>query len=223
MLKNFFLVGPPGSGKGTLGALLKARLGVRHLSTGELLRSEVLSSSDVGMQISEVMKAGRLVADDLVFRAVDSFLQTLPPKEDCVVVWDGFPRNLSQASRFFDDFSLKLRLGSIAAVFLDVPRDELVRRLLMRWTCSACNAPGSYSSSLDPADVACNSCGKRGTLYRRPDDSLVAIKNRLDVYDHETQPLLDFYRERGCLISLDAARSQELVYLSFGALAYVSH
>ena len=166
------LLAPPGAGKGTQGERLAARHGVPHLATGDLLRDHVARGTDLGQAARAHMDAGRLVPDDLV---IDMVLRRIgsdgEPMEGFLL--DGFPRTLPQA-RFAYEWALQFERTFDAVIMLDVPEDELVRRLL-----------------------------RRGQEQGRSDDSEDVIRHRLAVYEENTAPLVEFYEGRGILIRVD--------------------
>jgi adenylate kinase len=195
---NLILMGPPGAGKGTQASRLAERLRVPAISTGDMLREEVKRGSALGRDAKVHMDRGTLVPDALIIAAIEARLQ----RQDCTrgFILDGFPRTLAQAEaldRALHRFGWSLhRVGS-----LNVPTDEVVRRLSGRRTCRDCSTP--YHLALDPPlkDDVCDICG--GTLLQRADDHESVITARLEVYARDTAPLLDYYRDRGLLAEID--------------------
>lgn len=176
---NVLLIGPPGSGKGTQGQRLAERLGLRHIAAGDLLRKEVADETPIGMKVSGLIERGELVPDDVIIDLV------LPAVRDAVLngngyLLDGFPRSVEQAQLVRgvvdDDHSAD------HAIYLDAPRDELVRRILAR-----------------------------AEVEGRSDDTEDVVKNRLQVFEDETRPLIAYYEGRGVLRNIDATRSPEEV------------
>jgi adenylate kinase len=176
---NVLLIGPPGSGKGTQGERLAARLGLEHLAAGDLLRAEVDQGTPLGRRVAGLMQRGDLVPDEVV-------LELLMPRVAAAAqgrgyVLDGFPRSVAQAKearRLADETGA----GADAALYLDAPRDELVRRILAR-------------------------AEKEG----RVDDNPETVANRLRVFDEATAPLIDYYRQRGLLRVIDADQDEDAV------------
>lgn len=195
---NLILMGPPGAGKGTQALRLAERLRVPAISTGDMLRDEVKRGSALGREAKGYMDRGALVPDALIIAIIEARLQ----RDDCAhgFILDGFPRTLAQAEaldRALQRFGWSLhRVGS-----LNVPPDEVVRRLSGRRTCRDCGAP--YHLVLEPPrrDDTCDACG--GLLQRRDDDDEAVIAARLEVYARDTAPLLDYYRDRGLLAEID--------------------
>lgn len=200
------LMGPPGAGKGTQAKLLQKELTVAHVSSGDLLRAAVRNKSPLGVQAKKFMDRGELVPDEILLGTIEERLQA----DDCRAgfLLDGFPRTIPQAE------ALQVVLGRLQSKLdrvtsIHVPREELVKRLAGRRTCRNCDA--MYHVIFDPPTNPglCNRCS--GELYQREDDKEDTIRARLDVYDRQTKPLLDYYRERGLLREVDGVGSQEQV------------
>lgn len=200
------LLGPPGAGKGTQAELLSARLGTPHISTGDILRAEIARGSDLGLRAKAFMEKGELVPDDLMLGIVRERLGA----PDCAsgFVLDGFPRSVPQAVSLDEICGNSTR--GLRAVSLEVPTEELVRRLAERRTCRQCGA--MYHLSFEPParPGICNKCG--GELYQREDDREEIVIARLKVYREATEPLLEFYRERGALLPVEGTGSTEQVF-----------
>jgi adenylate kinase len=215
---NLILMGPPGAGKGTQASRLAERLQVPAISTGDMLRDEVKRGSPLGREAKAYMDRGALVPDAVIIGIIDARLR----RPDCSrgFILDGFPRTIAQAEaldRALHQFGWSLhRVGS-----LNVPPDEVVRRLSGRRTCRDCRTP--YHVVLDPPtkrDV-CDICG--GVLLQREDDHESVIAARLEVYARDTQPLLDYYRGRGLLAEIDGRGKHDDVLASLLAQLGVAH
>ena len=192
------LLGPPGAGKGTQAKLMQKQIGISHIPTGDLLRAAVAGGSPLGRAAQEYMKRGELVPDSLVIDMIDQRLQQ--NGADLSFMLDGFPRTVAQAESL-EQLLSRQGIPLHHVVSLQVPREELVRRLSGRRTCRQCGA--MYHVELDPTTRAglCERCG--GQLYQRDDDREETIRARLSVYDTSTAPVADFYRERGLLREID--------------------
>ncbi|MEE8237190.1 MAG: adenylate kinase [Gammaproteobacteria bacterium] len=201
------LLGAPGSGKGTQAQQLQSDHGWPQVSTGDLLRSAVAAGTDLGLKAKAVMDAGNLVSDDIVLGIIKERLSD--DDADAGFVLDGFPRNRAQALDLETVLSdLTLRLD--AAVLMDVRFDILLKRLTGRRTCSKTGKLlNIYLSSREELD-ACTDAG--GELLRRADDDEATIRNRLEVYERETAPLIDYYRDRGLLRTVQAEGTLAEVY-----------
>ena len=197
------LLGAPGAGKGTLAQQLVAEYGVAHISTGDLLRAAVKAQSELGVRAKSYMDAGKLVPDDLVIDLVKERLASDDAQRGFVL--DGFPRNTSQAVSLDSELSA-MGMSLDAALLVDVAAEVIVNRLSARRTCRACGYTGTA------ADAVCPKCG--GEMYQRDDDKPETIKNRLDVYEKSTSPLVEYYRGQGLLKAVDGAHAIDEVYAS---------
>ncbi len=194
---RLIFLGPPGSGKGTQAERLCRRMDLIHLSTGDILREEVRGDTELGRRVRSIMEAGDLVSDEIVNRLVFGRIEKLDS-----FLLDGYPRNLGQA-RKLDAFTAKVGKPMDAVVLLEVPDDEVVRRISSRVTCPECGWVGS-GSELSPGDP-CPECGAR--LAQREDDVPEAVRNRLAKYHDQTSPLIEHYQES--LIRVDGVGTVE--------------
>lgn len=192
------LLGPPGAGKGTQAKLMLERTGMVHISTGDLLRAAVASGSTLGKAAKAFMDRGELVPDALVTDMIRERLASMGSSPSFML--DGFPRTVAQAESLEAMLSAQ-QVPLDHVVSLDVPREELVRRLSGRRTCRQCQA--MYHVLFDAPRHAgiCDRCG--GELYQREDDREDTIRARLEVYDRATAPLTAFYRGQGLLREVD--------------------
>lgn len=204
-------LGAPGAGKGTQAHNLVDRH-VLHISTGDMLRSQVSRGSDLGRQAKTFMDAGHLVPDELIISMVEDRLSQPDANQSWIL--DGFPRTVAQAVAL--ESSLSARSSSASAhglshvVYFAVPEQVLIRRLSGRWTCQDCGAIWNTHSRAPREAGTCDDC--RGSLQQREDDRPEAVCKRLEVYMSETEPLLEHYRSKSKLVEVDADRSPELVY-----------
>jgi len=197
------LLGKQGAGKGTQCAALSSQYEIPHVSTGDILRAAVREGTELGLKVKAVMDAGDLVSDDLVVALVqERFAQSDAARG---ALLDGFPRTLAQARAL--DAMLGDEKVSIC-VNLDVPTSLVVDRLSKRRVCQEC---GAIFRADDPAGVSgtCEKCG--GDLMQRADDQPEAITTRLEAYERDTAPLLDYYRERNLLATVNGDQSVEAV------------
>jgi adenylate kinase len=197
------ILGKQGAGKGTQCAHLAAHYAIPHVSTGDILRAAVKAGSPLGREVSAVLEAGGLVSDDLVNRLVaERFTE---PDAAGGALLDGYPRTPGQASAL-DEI---LGEGGVSLCLnLDIASELAVARLSSRRVCVEC---GSIYRDTDPEGVSgtCSKCG--GDVVQRSDDAPEAIAARLALYERDTAPLLDFYAQRGLLVTIDGARDAELV------------
>ena len=201
------LLGAPGSGKGTQARRLQADLGWPQVSTGDLLRDAVRAGTEMGLRARAAMDAGYLVADDVVLGIIKDRLESADAAQGYVL--DGFPRNQPQAEAL-EDVLAELGQALDTAVFMDVDRELLMKRLTGRRTCSRTGKLLNIYFSPPEELAACTSAG--GALLQRDDDREETINNRLEVYKRETQPLIDYYRRRGLLRVVRAEGSIDDVY-----------
>ncbi len=191
-------LGAPGSGKGTQASRLADLLGTPHISTGDLFRDNIKNETELGAKAKAFMDEGKLVPDDLVL----DMLFDRVAKSDCKegYILDGFPRRLTQANAFQDRLTPEER---IIAVNLKVSNEELVRRLTGRLTCRSCGKVFHKENTPPQIEGSCDACG--GELYQRPDDSTEVVKERLDVYLDETEPVVNYYCRQGVLSTVDGS------------------
>lgn len=198
---NIVLLGAPGAGKGTQAQKLVEEFGVAHISTGDLLRAAVKAGTKLGVKAKEYMDAGQLVPDKLVVDLVKERLAADDAKKGFIL--DGFPRNTAQAVTL-DSALADMGLSLDAALLVDVKAEVIVERLSSRRTCRDCG----YTA---PAGVdVCPSCG--GEMYQRDDDKPETIHNRLNVYESQTAPLVEYYKGKGLLKAVDGDRPVDDVY-----------
>jgi adenylate kinase len=197
MSGRLVFLGPPGAGKGTQARALAREWGVPQVSTGDMLREAALAGTRLGLEAKRYMDTGVLVPDAVVIGLVDERLAQ--PDAARGFVLDGFPRTVAQAEAL--DALLRRRgLELDRVLYFDVSRGELIRRLTGRRTCRSCGA-GYHVVSAPPATPErCDRCG--GELYQRADDAEGTVSRRLDVYETQTAPLLDYYRARGLLVEV---------------------
>ncbi len=193
------LLGAPGSGKGTLAAELAKVPGIRHLSSGDLLRGAVKAGTPAGLKAKEHMEAGNLVPDELIAEMIDDVLAA--DASTTVLLLDGFPRTVRQADILADLLDRK-GVHLRGALLLEVPDDVLITRIAGRRVCPDCGATFNVTTLPPKTEGVCDACG--GALTIRKDDDPATVRHRLDVYAEQTFPLIDYYRTRGLLHTVDA-------------------
>ena len=195
---NMIFLGPPGAGKGTQAVIIAKRYSLPHISTGDMLRGAIADRTELGSKAKAFIDAGELVPDDVVIGIVKERLK----KDDCKrgYILDGFPRTVAQAEALsgFADID--------ACILIDVPVDVLVRRIASRRVCKDCGAP--YIAT-EVAGSRCEKCG--GELIQRPDDNEETVRNRMEVYEKSTSPLIVYYAAKGLLFRVSGSQDLDEV------------
>ncbi len=200
---NIVLLGAPGAGKGTQAAKLVEKYGYAHISTGDMLRAAVKNQTPLGLEAKKYMDAGDLVPDEVVIGLVKERLQD--PDTEQGFILDGFPRTSTQAVALDSELA-SLDRALNAALLVDVDKEVIIKRLTSRRMCRDCGHIGSE------ADATCPKCN--GEMYQRDDDNEATVRNRLDVYESSTAPLIDYYRGCDLLVEIDGDRAPEEVFAS---------
>lgn len=192
------LLGAPGAGKGTQAKKLIEKYGIPQISTGDLLRAAVAAGTPLGKEAKSYMDKGELVPDSVVLGMVEERLR----QDDCKkgYILDGFPRNTAQAEAL-DKMLASMDMALNAALSVDVPFDDLMKRLTGRRTCKACGQMYNIYFNPPKSSGVCDKCG--GELFQRDDDKEETIRKRLEVYNAQTAPLIDYYGKKGILKSVD--------------------
>ena len=204
---NIVLLGAPGAGKGTQAAKLVEEFATPHISTGDILRAAVKNQTELGKKAKGYMDAGDLVPDSLIIDLMDERLR----EPDCEkgFILDGFPRTTAQAVAL-DDMLARLERPLDGALLVDVDAEVIIKRLTERRCCKECGYIGTA------ADATCPKCD--GEMYQRDDDNEATVRNRHDVYAKSTSPLIDYYKGKGLLKSVDGDRPVDTVYADVKAV-----
>jgi adenylate kinase len=200
------LVGPPGAGKGTQARDLATEWRVPQIATGEMLREAVAAGTPLGREAKRIMDSGALVSDDVMIGLIGERLRQ--PDAANGFILDGFPRTIAQAEaldRLLKDLGQKLD----GVLSFDVSQPELIRRLTGRRLCRQCQTAFHETSAPPARPGICDRCG--GELYQREDDSEATVRHRLGVYARQTAPLLDYYRGRGLLTTINGEGSVDTI------------
>lgn len=211
---NLILLGPPGAGKGTQAKILEEKRRLKQLSTGDMLRAAIAAGTEIGLKAKAIMDRGDLVSDEVILGIVAHRMDQ--PDITKGVVFDGFPRTPAQAAAL--DKMLASRGQKLHAVIeMKADDDELVARISGRFTCKTCGK--GYHDTYAPTKIAgtCDSCGGHD-FVRRADDNEKTVRDRLTVYNKQTAPLVDYYRETGTLHVVDGMAEINAVTAAIGAV-----
>ena len=201
------MLGAPGAGKGTQAKKLIEKHGIPQISTGDLLRAAVKEGTELGKQAKVIMDKGELVTDSIVLGMVKERLSQPDCKKGYIL--DGFPRNTAQAEAL-DRMLDEMGMAMTAAVSVDVPADDLIKRLTGRRTCKVCGQMFNIYFSAPKTEGKCDKCG--GELFQRDDDNEETIKNRLKVYEAQTAPLIDYYSKKGINHSVNGTGDMDAIF-----------
>jgi len=198
------MLGAPGAGKGTQADKISKKFGIPHISTGDILRKEIREKSQSGIKAKEYVENGKLVPDGLIVDIIENLIKG--DKAEAGFLMDGFPRNISQAKIFSNMLS---RIGSDLdkVINIAVDNDEIIARLGNRRICTDCHQ--IFSSADEKYDGICPKCGAK--LIKRRDDEEEVIIHRLQIYEEETSPLTEYYREKGILMDVNGTGAEEEV------------
>jgi len=203
---RLIFLGAPGVGKGTQAKKVAAKFNIPHVSTGDILRSEINNKTILGEKAEEFVNSGKLVPDDLILDMIKEELKKDKYKKGFLM--DGFPRTFEQAEKFSKLLNdLNLNIDKVINIIVD--ENEIIKRLTDRVVCKVCNKVYKLSDFKDGKELKCD-CG--GELYRRKDDSEEVIKNRLDVYKKQTEPLVEYYKNLGLLENIDGLGTENEVF-----------
>ncbi|MCT4594512.1 MAG: adenylate kinase [Anaeromicrobium sp.] len=204
---RLILLGPPGAGKGTQAAGIVEKYNVPHISTGDIFRKNIKEKTDLGVKAKEYIDKGLLVPDEIVVAIVKDRLEEADCKEGFLL--DGFPRTVNQA-RALDEALKNMEVNLNEVVNINVDKEVLVGRAVGRRICKECGA--TFHIEFNPAkqEGLCDKCG--GELYQRADDTAETVSKRIEVYINETQPLIDYYKEKGILVTIDGQQDINKVF-----------
>jgi adenylate kinase len=195
------IMGPPGAGKGTQSAMIAQRFSIPHVSTGDIFRKNLKEGTPLGMKAKEYMSKGLLVPDETVVAIVKDRLDEKDCKKGFLL--DGFPRTVAQAVAL-DGVLTDMDMSIDHVLNIDVPKEVLIERAVGRRVCKACGATYHVMYNSPSREGLCDSCG--GALIQREDDREETVVKRIEVYLEQTKPLIDYYSEKGLLISMDGGQ-----------------
>ena len=202
---NFIFLGPPGAGKGSLAVKVKEDYKIPHISTGDIFRANIKNGTELGKKAKTYMDQGALVPDELICDLVVDRIQ----QEDCKngFVLDGFPRTIPQAEM------LEGLVSDVKVVYFEIQDEIVIKRLSTRRVCKACGANYNVLTLPPKVEGVCDKCG--GEIIQRDDDKQESILHRMDVYKEQTQPLIDYYNNKGNMTTLDAAIETDNLLVEF--------
>lgn len=207
MGKIIVLIGAPGAGKGTQARLLQERRGIPQISTGDMFREMKTLDTPLAREVQEIMASGKLISDDVTYRIVRE--RTSKPDTGGTYVLDGYPRTAVQAEQLEE--LAKEQAKEIQAIEVDVPKDELMKRLTGRRTCPVCGEIYNIYSKPPKVEGVCD-LHPEAELAQRSDDNEEKVRVRLDTYEEQTKPLLDYYERTGRLKKVDGTGEVENIY-----------
>ena len=204
-MNNFVFLGPPGAGKGSLAVKVAEDYKIPHISTGGLFRANIKAQTPLGVKVKAIIDSGSLVSDELTFELVKDRLA----QDDCKngYILDGFPRTIPQAEM------LDGLVADLKVVNFQISDDIVIGRLSTRRVCKACGANYNIKTLPPKVEGVCDKCG--GELYQRDDDKQESILHRMDVYREQTEPLINFYKEKGKITDLDASIETDILLGEF--------
>jgi adenylate kinase len=191
------LFGAPGVGKGTQAKLICDKYNIPQISTGDMLREAVRQKTELGKKAEKIMTSGELLPDEIILNLIRNRITA----EDCKngFIFDGFPRNIVQAEEL-DKLMINLNLPHLVCIEIVVPDEEIINRLLNRRQCHHCGTDYNMISNPPPANMVCPKCG--GDIFRRKDDNVITISNRLNIYHKQTELLTEYYRKQNHFYSI---------------------
>ena len=203
-MKNIILIAPPAAGKGSLAELLEKKYSMVHISTGDILRDVAGRNDEIGMYVLDTISSGAFVKDEIIYQLLEERLQ----QSDCEngYVLDGFPRNMEQAKKYEEILKTIGRpLGHV--IVIDIDKELLRKRITGRRICKDCGAIFNINSKekMPKQDSICDNC--HGELYQRSDDNLEAFEHRYETYLKVTEPLIEYYTQKGVLYHVDGNRT----------------
>ena len=204
-MNNFIFLGPPGAGKGSLAVKVAEDYKIPHISTGDIFRANIKAQTPLGVKVKAIIDSGSLVSDELTFELVKDRLA----QDDCKngYILDGFPRTIPQAEM------LEGLVSDVKVVNFEIEDEIVIRRLSTRRVCKACGANFNVLTLPPKVEGVCDKCG--GELYQRDDDKQESIMHRMDVYREQTEPLINFYKNKGKITDLDASIETDVLLGKF--------
>ncbi len=212
-MKNIILMGPPGAGKGTQAKKIISYYKIPHISTGDMFREAIKKGTELGKLAKQYIDDGHLVPDDVTIGIVKERLS----EPDCAkgFILDGFPRTLPQAEAL-EKLSKEINRPITMVINITCDKKELERRICGRRVCKNCGAPYHIDTAKPAIEGVCDICG--GPLMQRADDNIEALNTRLEHYEHQTRPLIDFYTKLGLVNECDGTRGSDVLFEEIKAI-----
>ncbi|MBP3852366.1 MAG: adenylate kinase [Erysipelotrichaceae bacterium] len=207
---NIFIMGAPGSGKGTFSSRIKEEFNLNHISTGDIFRANLANGTPLGIQAKAYMEQGKLVPDEITNNMVKDYLATLTDKKNGYLL-DGYPRTLDQA-KAFEEMTNGTDLAVDVVLTMDIPFEVLNRRITGRRSCKNCGAIYNIYSLPPKQEGICDECGSE--LTQRKDDNEESLKTRLSEYSANTEPVIEYFEQKGIVSHIDAAQPMEDIWAS---------
>lgn len=201
--KNIIFLGAPGTGKGTISAILNKKIGIKHISTGDIFREEIKNETELGLKIKSIVSSGSYVTDDITNAVVEKTVSLLK-QQNTNYILDGYPRTIDQA-----DFLSKLNQDKFIVILLELSEEKIVERLSQRLFCSTCKKTYNTSSMKSSKHPNCEV--DNTLLITRADDEPVAIIKRLQVYNNQTKVLIDYYKNKSILFSIESDKGIDVI------------
>lgn len=203
-MTNLIFIAPPAAGKGTQSELLEQNYNYAHISTGDMLREVAASGTELGNQVAELINNGIFVSDEMIFEMLKNKLQTLQSHPG--IIFDGFPRTLKQVE-MLDELLKSMNQKVDYVIYLDIDRDMAMHRALGRISCPKCNAIYNLYNDVFNKEGYCNKCGAE--LEKRGDDNEATFINRFNTYIEKSQPIIDYYKQKGLLNVVKCCEEKE--------------
>lgn len=192
-------LGAPGSGKGTISQDMVDNYGYKHISTGNIFRKIIIDKTELGLKVKSIIESGKLVDDEITWEVAKAALESVNLNTENIIL-DGYPRNIDQ-SKYLEKWIKEKGFENFKSIYYKVPEEEILKRLTGRLLCKDCGRSFNINSKIPKKEGKCDFCD--GILYQREDDKIQNVRVRLDTYKKITEPLIEYFNKKGCLITID--------------------